>query len=54
MYAQYTAGRILRQLVDGAPQARDVEITLVESDHQEVRLLLVEKANNGFDLAPFD
>ena len=54
MHSQNTAWRILCQLVDGAPQARDVQITLVQPDHQEVRLLLTEKVNDGFDLPPFD
>jgi hypothetical protein len=40
MDAQNTAGGILRQLIDGAPQARDVEITLVQPYHQEIRFLL--------------
>ena len=40
MDAQNTAGGILRQLIDSAPQARDVEITLVQPYHQEIRFLL--------------
>jgi hypothetical protein len=39
MYSQDTTGRILRQLVDGAPQARDVEIALVKSDHEQIGFL---------------
>ena len=39
MYSQDTTGSILRQLIDRAPQARDVEITLVKSYDQEIGLL---------------
>src|SRR5271156_1521522 len=54
MHAQNAAWRILRQLIDGTPQARDVEITLVEPDHQEVRFLLAQKVNDAFDWPPVD
>ena len=40
MDSQNTAWRILRQFEDSAPQARDVEIPLVQAYHQKIRLLL--------------
>ena len=40
MNSQNTAWGILRQLEDSAPQACDVEITLVKTYYQEVGLLL--------------
>ena len=39
MNSQNTARGILRQFKDGAPQARYVEITLMESYHKKVGLL---------------
>jgi hypothetical protein len=40
MYSQDTTGGILRQLKNGAPQARYVEITLMESYDKKVGFLL--------------
>ena len=54
MHAQNTARRILRQLIDRAPQARDVEIMLMEPYYQEVGLLPPQKLNNCFYRLAFD
>ena len=54
MDSQNTAWGILRQLEDSAPQAGDVEITLVKSYYQEVGLLLTEKIHDCFNLSSFD
>ena len=54
MNAENTAGRVLRQLIYGAPQACDVQIAMVQSDDEEVRLLGAQKVDDGLYLVAFD
>ena len=54
MHAQNTARRVLRQLIDCAPQAGDVEIVLMEPYDQEVGLLPAQKFNDCFYRSTFD
>ena len=54
MNAQNTARGVLRQLVDRAPQARNIEIALMQPYDQEIRLLLAQEVNDCFDRPPLD
>ena len=48
MHSKNTARSFLRQLIDSAPQASDVEIMLVEPNDHQVGLLPAQKLNDCF------
>jgi hypothetical protein len=54
MYAKDVARGFLRQFVNRTPQSSDIEITLVESNHQQVCLLRAKEIDDRFDLVAID
>ena len=54
MNSENTAGSILGDFVDCAPQARYVRRSTMQADHNEIDLMIAKKLDDGFAFFTFE
>jgi hypothetical protein len=54
MHSKNAAWCLLRQIINGAPQAGYMQIPLMESDHQQVCVVIAQEFDDRSDLPPIE